>query len=141
MLGMAKFVIGSKGKSWQIEGDAPIGKKISDVIEIPALPGYELQITGGTDTSGFPMRPDVEGITKKRLLLEKGLGFSGKIRGKKKKSKPKKIEGLRKKKMIRGNVIDLDTMQINCKIVKEGEKTLDELIPAVPKEEKKKERR
>ncbi|NIM47533.1 MAG: 30S ribosomal protein S6e, partial [Candidatus Aenigmarchaeota archaeon] len=50
-------------KAWQIEKDAPsfIGKKIGDKFDgsLIGLSGFTLQITGGSDKDGFPMRPDL----------------------------------------------------------------------------------
>ena len=54
------------GKAQQItvSGEAAerlIGLKIGDVIDgaIVGLKGKKLMITGGSDRSGFPMRPDI----------------------------------------------------------------------------------
>ena len=47
------------------------GKKIGDVVkgELIDLPaGYELEIKGGSDSSGFPMRKDVNGFNRKKNL-------------------------------------------------------------------------
>jgi len=108
-------------KAYQIEIDqslAPqlIGKKIGDKIDgnVIGLPGYELQITGGTDKDGFPMHPNVEGSVKRKILLSSPPCFH-----------PKK-KGERKKKTVRGNTISSDIVQINMKIVKKGEKPLEE---------------
>ncbi len=52
-------------KSYQkeVSGEGILGKKIGDKFSGAAagLEGYELQITGGSDKDGFPMRKDVEG--------------------------------------------------------------------------------
>jgi len=102
-----------------------VGKKIGEEFEASplGLPGYVLMITGGTDKDGFPMHPNVEGMVKKKVLLSGPPCFH-----------PTK-KGQRKKKTVRGNTISEDIVQINCKIVKRGEKNLEELIPK--KEEKK----
>ena len=79
-----KFVISDKSKSYQVEKDpkdSPImGKKIGE--EFPAdflgLDGYTLQITGGSDKDGFPMRRDIEGQMLKRFLITKSIGFNSK---------------------------------------------------------------
>lgn len=133
-----KFVISHKGKSYQLEVDQSkceslFGLKIGDRFrgDIIGLHGYELEIRGGTDKDGFPMRADIEGIGKKKILISKSCGFSGKKRIKK---KMVKIKGLRRRKTVRGNTISNFITQINCKVVKVGEKSLDELIP---KKEKK----
>ncbi|RLJ04733.1 MAG: 30S ribosomal protein S6e [Candidatus Aenigmatarchaeota archaeon] len=128
-----KFVIGSKsGKTFQLEKDQKeaasiIGMKIGDKFNAGfiGLEGYELRITGGSDRDGFPMRRDIAGTQRKRIILTKGIGFRGK---KKTKKGFKQIKGMRKKKMIRGNQIDKDIAQINCVVVKEGTTPLDNLV-------------
>lgn len=108
-------------KAYQIEIDqatAPqlIGKKIGDTIDGAAigLPGYELQITGGTDKDGFPMHPNIPGNVKKRVLLSSPPCFH-----------PRK-KGEKRKKTIRGNTINSEIVQINMKIIKKGEKPIEE---------------
>ncbi len=96
-----------------------IGKQIGEVVsgtilELP--PDYELQITGGSDRDGFPMRPDIPGATRKKILLSGGVGF-----------RPKE-PGLRKRKIVRGRVISKDILQINMKVVKHGKVPLEEII-------------
>ena len=53
-----------------------IGRKIGDVLDGVAvgLAGHKVLITGGTDSSGFPMRPDLHGGIKARVLLSGGVG-------------------------------------------------------------------
>ncbi len=107
------------GKSFQIELDeekskALMGKKIGDVIDgvIADLPGYKLQITGGSTKEGFPMRPDFPGTRRERLLLSSGPGY--RPLGK----------GIRKRKMVRGNTIAEDIAQVNSKIIEYSDKKL-----------------
>ncbi|MCS7123691.1 MAG: 30S ribosomal protein S6e [Candidatus Aenigmarchaeota archaeon] len=116
-------------KSYQLEIEQEkasflIGKKIGDEIDgsLLGLPGYVLKISGGSDKDGFPMVPFVEGPLRASVVLEKGPGY-----------KPKK-KGVRKRKTVRGNTISMDIVQINTKVIKKGEKSLEELIP---KKEKK----
>ena len=117
-----KFVIGHKGKTYQVEKDQKDcrleSKKIGDTIggELLGMSGYEMQITGGSDSDGFPLRKDIEGVTRKRIVVSKGTGMK------------KNIGGFRKRKMLRGNVIASDIAQINCKVIKEGEKSIEELL-------------
>jgi small subunit ribosomal protein S6e len=101
-----------------------IGKKINDEVDgiFVSLPGYKLQITGGTNKDGFPMRADLPGTTRKKLLLSKGLGF-----------KPKE-NGKRKKKSVRGNTINPDIVQINMKVIKHSSKPIEALIKIEKKE-------
>ncbi len=126
-------------KAWQIEKDAPsfIGKKIGDKFDgsLIGLSGFTLQITGGSDKDGFPMRPDLLGSLRKKALLTKGIGFRGFKKIKKKKYKRK---GMRKRKYIRGNIISENIIQINCKVV-EGEGNIPMILGIKPKEEKKEE--
>jgi len=114
-------------KSWQIERDIPslIGLKIGDKFEGSSigLSGFTLQITGGSDKDGFPMRVDLTGTARKKVLLSKGPGF-----------KPIR-EGMRKRKYIRGNIISADIVQVNCKIV-EGEGDIQTILGIQPKEKK-----
>ena len=118
---MAKFKIvvsdpkTGKAKSVEVEGDKAtplIGRKIGDLVDgaIVGMPGVKLLITGGSDKDGFPMRPDIHGGVKTRVLLSGGVGF-----------KPKN-KGERRRKTVRGNTITEDIMQINVKIVEEAEK-------------------
>ena len=84
------------------------------------------------------MRNDVEGPNKKFLILTKGVGFSGKLKGDKKKRKATTREGVRKRKLIRGNTVSDETSQINCTVTHKGTKALADLIPkAAPKAEEK----
>ena len=129
-----KLNISQKEKAWkiEIESDILVGKILGDKIpgsEISAdLTGYELEITGASDISGFPHKKDVEGPELKRILLTKGWGMHKKPRkeGKKTVSTPK---GLRLRKTIRGNTISDKTVQINLKVLKEGSKKLSAVFP------------
>ena len=90
-----------------------IGKKIGDVIDgsLVGLPDKKLKITGGSDTSGFPMRPDVPGGVKKYILTGKGIGLRT-IKGKTKK-------GYRRRILVRGNTITPEIYQVNMVIIEE----------------------
>jgi small subunit ribosomal protein S6e len=132
-----KFVINDPEtrKSYQVEveqgkGLGIIGKKIGDEINLDflGLVGYKGKITGGTDKDGFPMHPAVSGPGRKRILLSKPPCFHPKLKGQ------------RKRKMVRGNTISEDIVQINCKIIQKGVKPIEELIPIKKKEEAKEEK-
>jgi small subunit ribosomal protein S6e len=119
-------------KAYKIELDQDkaagiVGKIIGDKFngDIIGLSGYEIQITGGTDKDGFPMHPQVHGPGRKNVVLSYPPGFHPKIKGQ------------RKRKMVRGNTISLDIVQINCKVTKAGTKPLDQIF--AKKEEKPKE--
>jgi len=116
------------GKSYQLEAREPgarklVGFRVSDKFdgEIIGLSGYELQITGGTDKDGFPMRADISGSGRTYALLSGGAGFRPRGRGE------------RRRRRVRGCRISDDIVQINAKIVKKGEKPIEELIPGKEK--------
>jgi len=121
-----KVVISRGKQSYQVELKNPellFGKKIGDsfkgtVFGIPGLEDYEFLITGGSTKDGFPMKKGLHGTVKKRLLLSRGVGY--KPKGSKKK--------VRKKKMVRGEVIADDIAQVNTKVIKEGAKKLEEIF-------------
>ncbi|NHI93968.1 MAG: 30S ribosomal protein S6e [Candidatus Lokiarchaeota archaeon] len=106
-----------------------LGKKIGDTISggVIDFPGYEFRITGGSDEDGTPMRPDVRGPTRKRILITKGVGL--------RKNKIKR-DGNRVKKMVRGNQIVEEIVQINLVITKQGKKPIIETQKEEEKEEK-----
>jgi small subunit ribosomal protein S6e len=111
------------GKSHQMQvsghhANSLIGKKIGDEVDgiFISLPGYKLQITGGTDKDGFAMRADLPGMARRKLLLSKGIGFKA------------MEKGMRKKKSIRGNTVNQDIVQINMKVVKYSSKPIDKII-------------
>ncbi|RLG56863.1 MAG: 30S ribosomal protein S6e, partial [Candidatus Hydrothermarchaeota archaeon] len=95
-----------------------IGKRIGDTVDASpiGLKGYELLITGGSDKDGFPMRKDIHGRVRKRVLLSSPPGY-----------RPKR-KGVRRRKMVRGNEITPEIVQINTKIVKKGKKSIEELL-------------
>ncbi|MGB1697870.1 MAG: 30S ribosomal protein S6e [Thermoplasmatota archaeon] len=127
-----KLVINdTDGKSYNFEvtghhADNITGKKIGDVIDgINAnLPGYKLQITGGTDGSGFPMRRDFEGTKRARLMLTEGTGFH-----------PVNAPGKRFRKSIRGNTVTPEIVQVNMKVSKAGSKPVSDHFGALAEQE------
>jgi small subunit ribosomal protein S6e len=125
-----KLVIGDPktGKTKQLEvedeGDL-LGKEIGDkiTVDMPELAGYELQITGGSDASGFPMRFDVD-IPKKKILAVQGIGLK------------RVAAGRRKRKMVAGKMVTGATAQLNLKIIKAGKQSIFEepKVEEAPKE-------
>ena len=118
------------GKSHQVEvsghhANSLIGKKIGDEVDgiFISLPGYKLQIEGGTDKNGFAMRGDFPGVGRRRLLLSKGKNFH-----------PKE-NGVRKKKSVRGNTISQEIVQINMKVIKHSSRPIEKLITVVEKKD------
>lgn len=114
-----KIVIGTKsGKSYQKELSAEeaealhsrvLGEEING--ELLGYTGVTFLITGGSDADGFPMRKDLPGTKRKKILLTKSIGFKGKLRG-------KRFGGLRYKKTIAGNTVNENTHQLNLKVTK-----------------------
>jgi small subunit ribosomal protein S6e len=83
----------------------------------------KLKLTGGSDKSGVPMRTDIHGATRKRVLLVKGVGLQD-------------VEyGQRKRKLMRGNMVSEEIYQLNCKF--DGELPVE--APTEEKTEDKKE--
>jgi len=92
-----------------------LGKKIKDVVkgEALGLQGYEFEITGGSDDCGFPMRYDVNGAARKKILAISGVGLT------------KKGKGVRQRKTVCGNTVHEKISQINLKILKAGKDPLE----------------
>ena len=120
-----------------------LGKRIGDSVDgmfvgagDKTLSGYKLEITGGSDLSGRPMRPEVEGSAIKSVLTTAGTGYKAKRYVKKRgKVYRYKYDGLRKRRRFRGNVISQDTRQINLKIVESGNRSLDAIFGLVEESE------
>jgi len=117
-------------KTVEIEGEKAVpllGLKIGDIIDgaILGLPGHKIQITGGSDKDGFPMRPDVHGGVRAYIILSDKPGF-----------RPK-FKGHRERKRVRGNVITEDIVQVNVKIVEKPKPKAKRKRKKVKVEEKK----
>ena len=83
-----------------------LGLKIGDVIDsnIVGIDG-KMQITGGSDKSGTPMRPDLHGGVKKYILLARGVGMRN------------RTPGIRIRKLIRGNMVTEEIYQLSSKLL------------------------
>jgi small subunit ribosomal protein S6e len=94
-----------------------IGRKTGEIMDGAAvdMPATKVQILGGSDKDGVPMRPDVHGGVRRKVVLSGGVGFN-----------PTK-GGERRRKAVRGNIITDEIVQINMKIVEQ---------PSKPKETK-----
>jgi small subunit ribosomal protein S6e len=95
-----------------------VGREIGEAVDGNAvgLDGYELTLTGGSDTAGRPMREDVAGPNLKAVLLTGGTGFN-----------PTR-EGERKRVTVRGREVSENTRQINVKITGRGDQSIAELL-------------
>ena len=99
------------------------------------MSGYKLQITGGSDKTGTPLRRDLEGGSRQSILVTRSTGFKGhslvfKTKGGEKKRFRYKPDGLRKRRNFRGNTITQDTRQINLKVIESGKKSLADILAA-----------
>ncbi len=117
---MAKFKVivsdpSAKSKVVELEGARAvplIGKRIGETVDgaVVGLSGVKLQITGGSDKDGFPMRPDIHGGVRINVVLSEGIGFHA------------KRDGERQRKRVRGNVITEEIVQVNMKISEKAKK-------------------
>ncbi len=98
-----------------------IGRKIGETMDgaVVDMPATKLQILGGSDKDGVPMRPNVHGGVRRNVVLSEGVGFNAK-RG-----------GERRRKAVRGNIITDEIVQINLKVIEQPNK------PKEPKTESK----
>lgn len=112
------------GKAYKVEGKDTeasalfIWKRIGDVVDADmlGLGGYVLEITGGSDKEGMPMRKDVSGTVRKRILITSPPGYRPKEKGK------------RRRKSVRGNEISSEISQINVQIKEYGRKSIEKLL-------------
>ena len=123
-----------------------LGKKIGDVVDgifvgegEQTLAGYKLEITGGSDKTGTPMRSDLSGGNRQSILVTESTGFKGhslvhKTKGGEKKRFRYKPDGMRKRRYFRGNTVTQDTRQINLKVVEAANKSLAEILGASSEE-------
>lgn len=116
------------GKSAQmvVEGDkaaALLNCRINETVDgaVIGLDGYKLKITGGSDSSGFPMTKGIGGAIKTSVL--KRIARSG------------RNNGIHKRFTVRGSTVSSDTEQVNAVIVEYGSKPASELFPEKKKVE------
>ncbi|UPV75981.1 30S ribosomal protein S6e [Halorussus limi] len=95
-----------------------LGKSIGEEVDGGAvgLDGYTVEITGGSDDAGRPMRGDVSGPNLKEVLLDGGVGY-----------KPSR-DGERKRVTVRGGEVSEATAQLNVKVSEYGEESVEDLF-------------
>ena len=120
-----KLVISDAAKSFAKSVGDPqsagfLGKRIGETVggELIGVSGYTFKIMGGTDKSGFPLRPDLPGARQTRVFVGEGFGFHAPRRG------------MRKRRTFRGNTVSEETVQINLMVEQKGSKPLSELLGA-----------
>ena len=100
------------GATYQTEVDGQdanrfLGRSIGDEVDgaVVGLSESTLELTGGSDAAGRPMRGDVPGANLKELLLEGGVGY-----------KPEK-DGERRRITVRGAEFSEESAQVNAKVI------------------------
>lgn len=126
-----KIVISDKGVSYSAEVAKEkepqlYGMKLGDMFDgsVIGAAGYKFRIAGGSDKDGFPMRADIHGTGKLRVMLSEPPGYH-----------PAK-KGERVKRTIRGGIISEAISQLNVVAVESGPTPLAELFKK-PEGEKK----
>lgn len=111
------------GKSYNVtvsghHANSLIGKSIGEVVDgiFVGLPGYKVKITGGSDGNGTPMRSDLPGTKRVKLLLSDSKGFH------------EKYHGQRKRTAIRGSTVSAEIVQINMAVAEYGPKSIEECL-------------
>lgn len=108
------------GESYQVEADvnAYTGSAIGDEVDggPVGLDGYKLEITGGSDDTGRPMRGDVEGQGIAEVLLTGGTGYN-----------PTR-DGERRRVSVRGGEVGDATVQLNTRVVESGDEDIETLL-------------
>ena len=101
-----------------------IGRRIGEAVDgaVVDLPAHKLQIRGGSDKDGVPMRPNVHGGVRRNVVLSGGVGFNP------------QDDGERRRKAVRGNVITDEIVQINTKITEKPKKSAESKTEPAPKE-------
>ena len=138
-----KINVSHNGKTYKVETENEklvgclIGDKIKGEELSEDLTGYEIEITGTSDKSGFTGMANIDGPNLHKVLLGYGKGMHKKPKGEKKVNK--KPNGLRLRKTVRGKEISLATVQINTKVLKEGSKKFETLFEKTEASEENKE--
>lgn len=111
------------GLSYQVDVDGQdgnrfVGREIGESVDGDAvgLPGYTVEITGGSDTAGRPLHADVGGSSLSEVLLAEGPGY-----------RPTK-DGERRRVTVRGREVGEETVQLNLRIDERGDQRVEVLL-------------
>jgi small subunit ribosomal protein S6e len=111
------------GRTYQRDVDGQdanrfVGKDLGETVDGAAvgLTGYTLELTGGSDQTGRPMRDDVRGPHVTTTLSDGGTGYT-----------PQR-DGERRRVTVRGREISDQTRQINATIVTRGDESVEDLL-------------
>lgn len=109
-----------------------LGKKVGEIIrgELLDLTGYEFKITGGSDYCGFPMRADVDGLGRKKILTVSGIGVLPLKKKRRKNKQYQSYPGSRQRRTVCGNTVHDKIVQINLTVIKQGTSPLGDEAPA-----------
>ncbi len=126
-----QLVIGQQdGSTYSMEledsqANALQGLQMGDEVDGSAvgLQGYTLEITGGSDRDGFPMKKQLQGTARRKVLVTGGTGIKG------------LEDGERRRISLRGNTVADDIAQLNCRVVEEGDKSIKALVEGGTEEE------
>lgn len=106
----------ASGRTTQLEVDGQdanrfLGRELGDELDAGAigLDGATLQLTGGSDRAGRPLRSDVDGANLTELLSKGGVGY-----------RPRR-DGERRRVTVRGREISDEVAQLNAKLVDTGD--------------------
>ena len=108
------------GDSYQFDVDGQaanrfIGRELGDEVDgTPVgLEGYRLELTGGSDEAGRPMREDVAGSSLTEIMLaERSTGYH-----------PER-DGENRRVTVRGREVTEDVVQINARIAEHGDQSI-----------------
>jgi len=111
-------------KKFEVEDDKKLKifyeKRMAQEVPADALgeewKGYVLRITGGNDKQGFPMKQGVMTTERVRLLLSKGQSCY----------RPRR-DGERRRKSVRGCIVDSNLSVLSLVVVKKGEGDIEGL--------------
>lgn len=113
------------GKAYNIDatGGAAgslLGKHIGEEVDGNpfGFEGYKIKVTGASDRNGTPARKSLPIAGRRRVLVSGGVGFNP------------KLDGERRRKMVRGYEITADFVQINAVVSQAGAKPLAEYFAA-----------
>lgn len=96
-----------------------IGLELGDEVDGSAvgLDGYTLEITGGSDDAGRPMRDDLPGGNLREILLaERSTGY-----------RPSR-DGERRRVSVRGREVTDAVAQLNATVTARGDQSVEELL-------------
>jgi len=110
------------GKSYQVSVKDDQAKRIRGKImgetidgSLIDLPGYKLEITGGADKGGFPMKGGLHASRAMKVLMGNGVGFKAK-------------NGQRARVRVHGEVVGDQIVQVNTKVLEYGSKSLEGIL-------------